>query len=445
MAIIRIKRTTGNTVPSGLTFGEMAFIGATGGATASRLYIAGPQGVCVWIGAEILNSPTFWIGATAETTLPTVSAVEGRITTRLSSGAVTSFNGQTGAVQGVSAMGATSASSWQKLSVSFTNAYSSTGATGYVNILGATWADGATTNAGTVGGIVNGTSIQGKTVFEILQQILFTYQSVSISGLAFSNISTGNLEVGQTAGTASQTTTITTSASNSFNIDANGVNGNVGPGGYGVTYSSSNTWAPAGTCAGGILLGATAWAASKTNITIPTNIRGTTIGASFTLNARASQWSAWVAAGSPGNASGATAPTSLTATWYARIFWGKTAGDGITSPSAPGLNFNNGGSALNTTTSTTAFTPNGSISVPSTDVGQYVYIWVPSYYTVNYIRIDSTTGTPLPLKNITQPISGSAIQPPTISHTNSHGVSYEYKIYQSTDPQTASFNLYLTS
>jgi hypothetical protein len=79
MAIIRIKRTTGSGLPTGLTFGELAFIGATGGATASRLYIAGPQGVCVWIGAEILNSPTFWSGATAQTTIPTVSAVESRI------------------------------------------------------------------------------------------------------------------------------------------------------------------------------------------------------------------------------------------------------------------------------------------------------------------------------------------------------------------------------
>ena len=75
MAIIRIKRTTSTNLPTGLTFGELAFIGATGGLTANRLYIAGPQGVCVWIGAEILNSPTYWSGVTAQTTVPTVSAV----------------------------------------------------------------------------------------------------------------------------------------------------------------------------------------------------------------------------------------------------------------------------------------------------------------------------------------------------------------------------------
>ena len=79
MAIIRIKRTTGTALPSGLTFGELAFIGATGGATANRLYIAGPEGACVWIGAEILNSPTYWSGTTAETTLATIAALEDRI------------------------------------------------------------------------------------------------------------------------------------------------------------------------------------------------------------------------------------------------------------------------------------------------------------------------------------------------------------------------------
>ena len=81
MAIIRIKRTTGFGTPTGLTFGELAFVQGDGseGRTANRLYIADNRGVCVWIGAEILNSPTYWSGATAETTVPTVGAVEGRI------------------------------------------------------------------------------------------------------------------------------------------------------------------------------------------------------------------------------------------------------------------------------------------------------------------------------------------------------------------------------
>lgn len=75
MAIIRIKRTTSTNLPTGLTFGELAFVQGSG-ATANRLYIqTNDAGVSVWIGAEILNSPTFWSGTTAETTVPTVSAV----------------------------------------------------------------------------------------------------------------------------------------------------------------------------------------------------------------------------------------------------------------------------------------------------------------------------------------------------------------------------------
>jgi hypothetical protein len=78
MAIIRIKRSTGTNLPSGLTFGELAFVQGSG-ATANRLYIAGSSGGTAWVGAEILNSPVYWSGLTAQTTLATVSATENRI------------------------------------------------------------------------------------------------------------------------------------------------------------------------------------------------------------------------------------------------------------------------------------------------------------------------------------------------------------------------------
>ena len=78
MAIIRIKRSTGTNLPSGLTFGELAFVQGSG-ATANRLYIANSSGGTAWVGAEILNSPTDWNGEIAQTTLATVSAIEDRI------------------------------------------------------------------------------------------------------------------------------------------------------------------------------------------------------------------------------------------------------------------------------------------------------------------------------------------------------------------------------
>jgi hypothetical protein len=43
------------------------------------LYIATSLGGTAWVGAEILNSPTYWSGSTASTTLATVSAIENRI------------------------------------------------------------------------------------------------------------------------------------------------------------------------------------------------------------------------------------------------------------------------------------------------------------------------------------------------------------------------------
>lgn len=76
MAIIRIKRTTTTTTPTGLTFGELAFIGRTGGATANQVYIGDADGNSVWVGARILtsvpNTSEFFSGTTADTTIPSV-------------------------------------------------------------------------------------------------------------------------------------------------------------------------------------------------------------------------------------------------------------------------------------------------------------------------------------------------------------------------------------
>lgn len=80
MAIIRIKRTTTTTVPSGLTFGEFAFMGQTGGTFANRVYIGDAQGGSVWVGAGITNGNALNIqggptGYTANTTLTTIKGV----------------------------------------------------------------------------------------------------------------------------------------------------------------------------------------------------------------------------------------------------------------------------------------------------------------------------------------------------------------------------------
>jgi hypothetical protein len=453
MAIIRIKRTTGSGLPTGLTFGELAFVGASGGATANRLYIAGPEGTCLWIGAQILNSPTFWSGITAETTLPTVSAVEGRITTRLASGIVTSFNSQSGAVQGVSAIGATSGSSWQKLAVSFVNAYSPMGATGYVNILGATWADTTVTTTA-VGGIPASSNISNKTVFEILQQMLYVYQSVSglvigsIFGLnSIADASNRGLELGQTLVNQSTLVTINASVNNSTNIDASG---------YGVTYATTNTTAPAGSCGNGFMFpspGYTSWSTSKGNISVPTNFHATSIGANVRFRASVSQYTAWFNYGSPGNASGATVGSGeFTYQWWARIYWGKTAGDALTaSPltlqlrnSAGNVALGGANSQLIRSSSTLNSSSLSTYGLPfaATPTGEYMYIWIPSTYTINKFT-NSEGGAELAIRNAPPPVSSDP-DIPTVSITNPYGVSVTYKIYQVNAAQSQGLTVLIT-
>jgi len=99
MAKIKIKRsTTDQSTPSGLTFGELAYLPGGTGNTADRLFIGDNDAASVWIGAEIENSPGNW---TNSTRLATQAATNSRISSLITSSAVASFNGLTGSVTGV--------------------------------------------------------------------------------------------------------------------------------------------------------------------------------------------------------------------------------------------------------------------------------------------------------------------------------------------------------
>jgi hypothetical protein len=92
MATIKVKRTTGSTIPSGLTFGEPAYvqglkslyIGQTGGDPAIR------------IGAEVTTDGTF--GSASDNKIPTQLAVKTYVDSNVAAGAVSTLNGLTGAV-----------------------------------------------------------------------------------------------------------------------------------------------------------------------------------------------------------------------------------------------------------------------------------------------------------------------------------------------------------
>ena len=98
-SVIKIKNSTGSVPPTGLTFGEPAFVQGTG-LTANRLYMGNSTSTSVWVGAEISTTGT-WTDNAAKTTLATQYATDQRIATQISGSGVSSFNGATGAVTGV--------------------------------------------------------------------------------------------------------------------------------------------------------------------------------------------------------------------------------------------------------------------------------------------------------------------------------------------------------
>jgi F0F1-type ATP synthase assembly protein I len=149
-SVIKIKNSTGTIPPNGLTFGEPAFVQGTG-LTANRLYMTDSTSTSIWVGAEISNTGT-WTDTAAKTTLATQYATDQRIATQISGSGVSSFNGLTGAVQGVSAaVGSTYLTvSGSTGSVTFTN-------TGVQTFNGLTGAVTGLTSGGPLGTPASGT------------------------------------------------------------------------------------------------------------------------------------------------------------------------------------------------------------------------------------------------------------------------------------------------
>ena len=100
---ITIKRSITAAAPAGLSYGEMAFVQGSG-LTANQLYVGISGGNPVWVGAQIGTTGT-WTDNAAQTSLATQYAIEQRIGAKIAANTagVSSFNGATGALQGVSA------------------------------------------------------------------------------------------------------------------------------------------------------------------------------------------------------------------------------------------------------------------------------------------------------------------------------------------------------
>lgn len=432
------------TQASGLTLGEPAF-----NTTDQTLHIGRGAGVtAAWVGARISGASTD-IASGLTLQIPTLSAVKNYVTDYVTSNTsgVSKLNELTGPVnliggsnigltvgattitvtnEGVRTLGLSG--DWKKAVV---NVFG--GTTGALAISGATWGSATVTNAGNVGGIANGTNLAGKTVFEILESILFTYQNVSFSAASITSgsFTTGNLELGQTAA-ASGNYTFSWTVNNSSNVDSTGMT---------VIYTGG------GGVGSGTVIGATAYLPTTGRVgNLGINARGFTIGSSFSMTAQASQWTAYQAAGGssiPTNIStGATATSSLgTATWYSKIYYGYTSGTSISSRSqlvSTGMGSND---RLITSTSTSLSFANGSGTTlaftPSQASGgglQYLYVLVHDYYGAINNWFDASNNFAFGMTG-----NGGAGIGATLSVTNAQGFAATYKVYRSANATDTSY------
>ena len=133
MAQIKIKRTSGSSTPTGLTFGELAyvqgtrsiFIGQTAGDPALR------------IGAEVDSSTSL---GTSNDKIPTQGAVKSYVDNNLAGGAVTSVDGVTGAVDIAAGTGIGIGVAGKVITITNTGVQSLAGTPNQITVSGATGA-----------------------------------------------------------------------------------------------------------------------------------------------------------------------------------------------------------------------------------------------------------------------------------------------------------------
>lgn len=134
MAQIKIKRTSGSSTPTGLTFGEPAFvqglkslyIGQTGGDPALR------------IGAEVTTDSTF--SSASDNKIPSQLAVKTYVDNNVAGGAVSSLNGITGAVTIGAGTAISIASAAKGITVTNTGVQSLAGTSNQITVSGSTGA-----------------------------------------------------------------------------------------------------------------------------------------------------------------------------------------------------------------------------------------------------------------------------------------------------------------
>lgn len=133
MSTIKIKRTTGSSTPSGLTFGEPAYVQGL-----KSLYIGQTAGdPAIRIGAEVDTSISL---GTSDNKIPTQNAVKSYVDSVVGGGAVGTINGLTGTVTiaGGTAISVSTAS--QTITIANTGVQSLAGTSNQISVSGSTGA-----------------------------------------------------------------------------------------------------------------------------------------------------------------------------------------------------------------------------------------------------------------------------------------------------------------
>ena len=135
MSTIKIKRTTGSTPPTGLTFGEPAFVD-----NLNSFYVTKNNGTSVRVGAEVDTNATLGGGSASDNKIPTQNAVKTYVDGAIGGGAVSTIEGLTGAVNLEAGTGIAIVTAGQDITFTNVGVQSVSGTANEIEVSGATGA-----------------------------------------------------------------------------------------------------------------------------------------------------------------------------------------------------------------------------------------------------------------------------------------------------------------
>ena len=263
MSTIRVKRSTASTAPSGLTFGEPAFVDGI-----NSLYVAKNDGTSLRVGAEIDTSGT--LSSNSDNKIPTQKAVKTYVDSNIAGGSVSSVNGLTGAVTIYGGSGISVAAAGGGITLTNTGVQSLNGVTG------------AVTN---VARINEGNTYSVKQVMNAG----ITASTLNVAGVAAFNANVGDISLLGTNTYLNSTTTTVQNATALFSITPStvgAVNGTLRLKGYdGDVTAYNNDIKPQATQTGNLVHTLPATTGTLLNSAVTSAVAGTGISVSAATGA----------------------------------------------------------------------------------------------------------------------------------------------------------------